>query len=619
MRKQILFLSALLLPLSVLAQEVEETVVSATLRPTVSGDINSAITILTSHDLSRGGQVFLIDALRFVPALSITQEGGVGALSAVRIRGGESDHVKVFIDGVEVNDTSSGAFDMSQLLSSQIERVEIVRGAQSLIHGANATAGVIYITTKTGAGADFRLSAGSYRTLDVGGNIGGESKGFYFNIGGELYRTKGHDISAQGIFEPDDYVNGTVNLKLGFDKNFDRQRVQGASSVRYVGAQFNGDSFSRSNRDGQSLQTISQIEAGLRLSHHWTLPSDFVLNQTVSGALMRLDRNTTGSFPLFTDQDRNHIDYKITAYMPDRIKLFDRDVDLSLTALVGWEETILKQNRDSLRRTEDERFVAGEIQFGYQGIDLTAGMRGQFYRRSEDDVLWRVTAGWTPPNQTILRLRGSYGTSLNRPTLYQLYGFSLVGFTPNPNLEPEHAVSWDGGWDLDFTPLFDRFNIFSLSASAFGIDVTDEITGFRSPVNNPGTSERIGAEVGAEWGMDFAFIKDMRIGATYTYTRAKQANGRPSLNRPKHVLSLKMDWRIAALGMGWDMSWQSYQLAYNGRIGSYPILNLYGSYDVNDALALFVRGENLTDERTANTVGYKRRGRGIYIGLSGRL
>ena len=159
-------------------------------------------------------------------------------MSAVRIRGAESDHTKVFIDGVEVNDTSSAQFNFGHLLVSQIERVEIVRGGQSLVHGAGALGGVVYITTKKKGGAQFNLSAGSYGTLDISGNIGGGRDGFYINFGGELYTTGGDDISAGGEIEEDGYFNGTLNAKTGFDKVFGIHQIKSQLNYRFVSVDF---------------------------------------------------------------------------------------------------------------------------------------------------------------------------------------------------------------------------------------------------------------------------------------------------------------------------------------------------------------------------------------------
>ena len=91
-------------------------------------------------------------------------------------------------------------------------------------------------------------------------------------------------------------------------------------------------------------------------------------------------------------------------------------------------------------------------------------------------------------------------------------------------------------------------------------------------------------------------------------------------NRPEHVANITMRTAVARFTFDWDFSWQSNQLGSSSdKVGDYPLVNLQVGYDVNDKLNLFVRGENLTDERSSNRIGYQRRGAGVYFGIKGRI
>ena len=598
---------------------IEEVVVKgASLSPLAVKHLSSSVTILTQEDIAASGQPFLIDVLRRVPGIAITQSGGAGSLSDIRIRGGESDHTKVLINGIEVNDTSSAQFDFGHLSSSQIERVEIIRGSQSLIHGANATGGVIAITTKTGRGdltGDYQADGGSFGTWHGAVNFGGGGKNFSFGGGLDIYNSDGHDVSSLGRDEKDDYRNYTAHMRVDWFQDDFKARF----SVRHVNSKFNGDSFFPSTApDGPSLEHNDQTELGAGVSYDRELVKSLDLHNEVNLSLFSLAGQTIGDFSSSIRQQRLNIHYKTSLNIDDR-------VDLAL--LLGWEEEELNQQNNL---AEVEQFVAGEGQVHLWGFDLTAGVRGEFYNNSENGTLWRLTAARDLPFVPV-RVHGSYGTSINKPTLYDLYGFSPASYCSNPDLKLEKSDSWDVGLDVDAVS-FVRGLTFG--ATAFGIDTQDEfqsVFGFppregcpegttSSIVNEPGRTKRRGAELEAEWQV----LDDLFLSTNYTYTRAKRADGTESLRRPKHIWSLNLSWKIWRFSLGGDMSWTSSQQDVDAvdfstiTTPSYFLFNLHGSYAVNEKLDAFVRLENITDESTT-IHGYDRRGFGAYAGIKGKF
>ena len=593
---------------------IEEVVVKgASLSPLAVKHLSSSVTILTQGDIAASGQPFLIDVLRRVPGIAITQSGGAGSLSDIRIRGGESDHTKVLINGIEVNDTSSAQFDFGHLLSSQIERVEIIRGSQSLIHGANATGGVISITTKTGKGdltGDYQADGGSFGTWHGAVNFGGGGQNFSFGGGLDIYNSDGHDVSSLGRDEKDDYRNYTAHLRADWFQDDFKARF----SARHVNSKFNGDSFSSTTApDGPSLEHNDQTELGAGVSHDRELLKSLDLHSEVNLSLFSLARQTIGDFSSSIRQQRLNIHYKTSLNIDDR-------VDLAL--LLGWEEEELNQQNNF---AEVEQFVAGEGQVHLWGFDLTAGVRGEFYNNSENGTLWRLTAARDLPFVPV-RVHGSYGTSINKPTLYDLYGFFPASYCSNPDLKPENADSWDVGLDVDAVSFVSGL---TFGATAFGIDTQDELQSvFGSPprpgcsdgttssiVNEPGRTKRRGAELEAEWQV----LDDLFLSTNYTYTRAKRADGTESTRRPKNVWGFNLLWTFGDFSLGGDMSWTSKQKEFDGSdIPSYFLFNLHGSYAVNETLDVFVRLENITDESTTIN-DYDRRGFGAYAGIKGKF
>src|SRR5690606_8519628 len=135
--------------------------------------LGTAVTVITGEDLQRQQVRHAADALRSLPGVSVSRTGSPAGLTQVRIRGGETNHTLVLIDGIEANVASDGIFDFSDLLTEDIERIEVVRGPQSALYGSNAVGGVINIVTRSGKGplaVTARAEAGSFGTR--GGAVG---------------------------------------------------------------------------------------------------------------------------------------------------------------------------------------------------------------------------------------------------------------------------------------------------------------------------------------------------------------------------------------------------------------------------------------------------------------
>src|SRR5208283_6019264 len=164
-------------------------VVTPTRLPTPESEVGSSITVITEEDIQRKQERTLPDALADVPGLNVVQTGGPGGQTSVFIRGTNSNHVKVLIDGIDVSDPSnpSQSFDFGQLLTGDIERIEVLRGPQSGLYGSDAIGGVISITTKSGSGPP-KLTAtvegGSFGTFNQRTSLSGSQDNFNyaFNI-----------------------------------------------------------------------------------------------------------------------------------------------------------------------------------------------------------------------------------------------------------------------------------------------------------------------------------------------------------------------------------------------------------------------------------------------------
>lgn len=152
-------------------ERLEEINVVATSTPTPNDQTGSSVTVVTAEQIREMQRRTAPEILQSVPGLNVVQTGGAGGYTNVFMRGTNANHVKVLIDGIEVNDPASanGTFDFGQLLAGDIERIEVLRGPQSGLYGSDAIGGVISITTKKGDGPA-KITAlaegGSFGTLN---------------------------------------------------------------------------------------------------------------------------------------------------------------------------------------------------------------------------------------------------------------------------------------------------------------------------------------------------------------------------------------------------------------------------------------------------------------------
>jgi vitamin B12 transporter len=184
------------------ADTTDNIVVTASRSPLATSDIGSSSTVITREQIQRQQARFVTDLLRAVPGVTISHSGAVGSQTQVRMRGAEANHVLVLIDGVKANDPASGdEFRWELLSTSNVERIEIVRGPQSSLWGSDALAGVVHIITTSGRqqskfGA--YVEGGSHETVNAGFHAGAGGESWSLGFGLESLDTDGSNISRSG-------------------------------------------------------------------------------------------------------------------------------------------------------------------------------------------------------------------------------------------------------------------------------------------------------------------------------------------------------------------------------------------------------------------------------------
>jgi len=576
--------------------------------PIDAATLGSATTVITGEELERRQIRNAADALRTVPGLVVGRTGPVGGLTQIRIRGAEGNQVKVIIDGVDVRSVEQGEFDFATLLATDIERIEVIRGPQSGIYGANALSGVINIVTKKGGAPRVSATAevGSLNTSYLAANASaGAAKG-YFSVSAAKRETDGYNIARSGS-EDDGSEQKTVFARGGWaPTDYFRIDAMGRLQSNFAELDRNDPPIDTLGATDEREQKLGSISAELdTFNKTWThkVFADYLDDEYVS--------ITAGSpFPPFTAfGERTRYGYLST---------LNFDTQLGLAAghtLVGLLERIEENAEFSFQtRTAERSQEAYALE--YRGafakqLFVTGNIRYEDKDAFDDATTYRLTAAYLFP-QTATRLHGSYGKGITDPTFFELFG-RTSDFVGNPDLKPEESIGWDVGVEQK---LFN--NRLILNVTYFQADLKDKIRGssfgnFTSVENLPGTSERQGVEITASAQL----TPDLFLKGSYTYTDATEPDGREEVRRPPHAASLGVIYSFAD-GRGKLNA----DVIYNGRmkdldfsppfpappnvvtLDDYLLVNLAGSYKLDDNIELFGRAENLLDTDYEEVFGY---------------
>jgi len=569
-------------------------------------NIPAPVTVISTQDLENRNQIFLSDILRSVPGLSVNRSGPGGGLTQLRLRGSEANHVLVLVDGVEVANPSTGEFDLSGLRSTDILKVEVLRGEQSALYGSDAIGGVINIITRANEiepSWSASAEAGSFGTfngqvsavLPVGGSA------LSISLGGTS--VEGYDISGLGG-EKDGSQSFNINAGLN------NVTVAGVSlSAKFsdssLKAEFDEDSpFDGRLDDTNSVSDIDSQTARIDATFDVAGLSNQI---ALSGSDTKID--TQGGFQSLSDSSSRKAAWAI-----------EKDLDAHNFTVLGEVESESYGISPSFafapaEPTNTNYGLAGEYRFTNDNLSFTASARNDFNERFNDAFTWKL--GATYGFEFGGRVRASVGTGVKNPTLIELFGFfPESNFVGNADLIPEESL----GYGVGYSHTFDED--LTLSVDYFRSDLESEIfTDFSSfpflARNNVGESQREGVEFSADWKLSDAI--SLYGSATLLDTAE---NGVEELRRPEFqgsftatvqpLKGLSLTGSIDHTGSQLDTDFATFQRV---ELDAFTLVGLNAAYDLNEKVTLTLRGDNLLDEDYEEVVGYRSQGRGVYGGL----
>ncbi len=557
--------------------------------------------VLTRADIDASPAPDLATLLRQESGVEIAQTGGLGAQAAIRIRGSESDHVLVLIDGVRVNSASTGATAIDQIMLDEIERIEIVRGNVSSVYGSEAIGGVVQIFTRRGSGAikpAVRVGLGSDNARKLAASLSGALGDTRLHLGVVRTETDGFSsaraefVPAPFVFAPADldddaYQNTTFNLALSH--RLDANHDFGLTAFESRGdAEFDGTSR---NHSEQTLRALS-----LYSENRW-LPGWSSRVQLSQGTDDLVSDFNGAPGDRFRTQNRQFAWHNVVEAGPGSLRL-------------GVEG--LWQRFDSNQAYNDDARRVGSVFAGYLASVGAHDVQVNLRRDAYSDVGGATTGlvGYGYRFSQTWRVSGSVSTAFRAPTFNELYG----PFGSNPALDPERAKSAELGLTYSGALGLARVTAFATR--------TRDLINFVPPTftaTNVDRAENRGVEV--SWHGRIAGL-DARAAFT-AQNPEDRATGLGLLRRADRFgsvslggeLSDALDWHAEVLASGARPDVHATTFART-TVPGYAVLNLNLGWQPARDWKLTGKLLNLFDKDYSLVHGYNTQGRAVFVELA---
>lgn len=626
---------------------LRELVVTATRIEQPREELGSAVSVLSGAELRERGVTTVTEALRGVPGLAVVQTASFGGVVSLFMRGAESDHVRVLVDGVPLNQPG-GAVDLSRLTLDNVERIEVVRGTASVLYGSDAVAGVVHIITHRGGGsgavsprASFGVLAAAFRSVPDSGS-GSETRGLT-TVEGSLsgaagplsYSAAVSRTATGGLYAYNSrYANLASSVQLGI--------ARGAADARLAWRRMAGNYHYPTDGAGQLVDRnqftvgdgdVLGVDAGYRLSRRvearlllgWRDQNDSTVNPE--------DNSGDGWWRFVAEAERRSADLRMNWMVRD-------GAVVTLGSAVELQKGRTRFDSDgpfgpfasatSFRRTSRAAYAQLVASRGPASAQL--GVRLDDNQAFGRFTTYRVGGAWRLTETA--RLRVSHGIGFKEPQLAENYS---TGFTRgNPALRPERSRGFDGGMEVRL-----RNGRAGIEAGAFYQTFRDLIAYDPAAADPaPNYVNVVGAWArGVELRADAELWRGLALSANATFLRTRVTAGAPDasdstfvpgralIRRPREAFSVTVERRFARgailatarhTGRRDDLDFSasgapSFSPARRTVLPAYTVLDLVGTVEVGQ-MELQLRVENAGGRRYSEVTGFPSRGRTAIIG-----
>jgi vitamin B12 transporter len=603
-------------------------VVTATRIPTPADAVPVAVTVLTGAQLHAEGIRTVADALRLVPGATVVTTNSFGSQTSLFLRGGESDYVKVLIDGVPQNQPG-GSYDFANLSTDNVDRIEVVRGPVSVLYGSDAVAGVVQVFTREGVGGGhgiIGIRGGSYGTADLGVTLAGGTARASYSLKGSRFTSDGV-LSLNNAYR-DQTVSGLFRLAPD-----DRNSM--ALSLRYADALYHFPTdYTGAPTSNNQHQLDRGPSVGLDLGHLFSPGLDAHLTadwhrDNLQYAIGPNDATDTSVFSPHAPFNSSDWVTRIGVDGRTNVHLSSGDI-----VTVGGAFERERMDGTTLADTEHARNNGAAYVQLVTGVSRpmswTLGARLDDNQRFGSYGTYRAGLSWRFATRT--RFIGSVGTGFKEPSFFDNFATGFV--YGNPNLRPEHSFSWEAGLEHAHP------SGLVLRATYFNQRFRDLIdyNGARTDTSyfNIPAARAQGIEVGATvpmgagwWGSaSYTFLYTRVIdGGSDSSATAQFRTGEPLVRRPEHAATLSLSGLLpgggrASVVAAFTGDRQDIDFAAGGRVtlhpytrvdvsADYPLIRSRGAVP---GVTVNLRVENAFGARYQEVLSFPARGRTILFG-----
>lgn len=600
-----------------LAHAGEEIIITSNRVATPSREVGASVSVLNAEDIAAYGQSTVAELLRRLPAVGVSNSGGLGKNTALRIRGEENYRTKVLVDGMDISDPTNPQVQtqFQNLLTSDIERIEVLRGPQGMMYGADS-GGVVQIFTKKPQKplqADVLAEYGRYNSRLSAANIRGQEDKFDYalsvaNQGSNGFNARSDDTVVR---DSDGNANTTAGLRLGYQlsdtwkistnlRNVDaKNEFDGCYGANFIKTPWCEDSFNQSNAKIAAQYQTKQVSQSFSYamnkteSHIWANDTDPVFD--VKGEIEQWQYQGTFAFNTATQ----------------------------LVYGIDSEQQSSQDKQEKHSRDQTGAYVELQQQW-FERFFATVGTR---YDDNEDfgsHSSYRLTGAYLLPiDKDTLKFKGSYGTGFRAPSLYEI-AYNRGAYASPPASDTTLREEESQGYDLGLEYL--ASNGLTLGMVYFNQDISDviyfDLSNYSGYLQDSGKSNSQGVELTFDWSVNQIYS----LYGNYTYNDTQDAQGQQRLRRPENILLLGTKvyfpggkWSLGVDGRHVSDSVDEIFLVGRLPLEDYNVMNMNLNYALNRSWDIYVRGENVFDDSYQEVLGYNTSGAAFYTGVRGRF
>ena len=590
-------------PIQTLAETIEETVVVADRVDTSSQSLAVSVNIIDRELMEALGSATLPQLLKTQVGISTTQTGGLGAVSGIRVRGQDGFRTKVLLDGVDISDPSSPQIGprMEHVLSGSLDRIEVLRGTQGLLWGADA-GGVISLTSRSGsaeASLDIDVERGGYGfesetlTAASGETSMGEATLLLNKVALDGFNARLDDTV---LADRDGYDNDSYHL------SYTSPEWQGWSATliaREVDAQTDYDlcytaAFGISNDCTDDYKNDSQA---------------VVINHSNDSSQTRISWSESTSERAYATDGA--VGFSTKGHNDQLTAMHSRQVGEAYRVTVGVDLDEQGYDDGFDQRSRDNNAAYANLQRESHDLIISGGIRVDDNDDFGRHTSWRLTA-LTPTAFDGISAKVAVGTGFRAPSPYEI-GYNTGPWAFSPATDSPLKEERSEGWELG---LRDVTGAVTWDLTYFNQQITDaiifDLVNYSGYAQIAGESESTGIEAQVDWQLAERFS----VGGFVSQLDAEDSQGTQLPYRPELTMQLNARYNEG------DSSWVLLARhtadrvdEFGSALSDFTVMDATFSRKVTDSINLSVRAENLTNQAYTDIAGYRSPRRALYVGI----